>query len=130
MFSVEWGEDVPGHVSGVNGRILLENGDDFCSVHTWGFASCACYTLQGFHGYTSLSEKEADEFFKFLCEEKPPSGWLPTEMYFLLTPPQVATQIALVTHPNVRKVDSFTNKAHGGRLLSLYRYSKQMDFKS
>lgn len=129
MFSVEWGKDVPGHSSGVNGRILLENGDVFCSVHTWGFSSCACYTLQRFHNYRSLSEEEVDKFFKFLCEEEPPSGWLPTEMYFLLSSSQVVFHTSLVSHPNVRKVDSFTNKAHGGRLLSLYRYSKQMDFK-
>lgn len=130
MFSVEWGKAVPGHSCGVSGQVFLENGDCFCSVHTWGFSSCACYTLQTFHGYKSLSEEEADKFFKFLCVEEPPSVWLPKEMYFLLTPSQVFTHISLVSHPNVRKVDSFINKAHGGRLLSLFRYSEQMDFKS
>lgn len=129
MFSVEWGQDVPGHSSGVSGSISF-NERSFCTVHTWGFSSCACYTLQRFSSYDVLSEQQADDFFTLLCTEKSPTDWLPTEMYFLLTPQQVNLHTMLVSHPNVRKVDSFTNKAHGGRLVSLFRYSKQMDFKS
>ena len=127
MLSIKWGARIPGHSCGIYGEVFLGE-DRICSVHTWGFASCACYTLQGFNNFKILSEEQVVKFFELLNTKEPSSEWIPTEIYFLLAPYQRNIHTALTQHPSVRKVDSFTNKAHGESTMSLFRYSKQMDF--
>ncbi len=130
MFSIKWGGLVQGHCCGISGSILWE-GDELCVVHTWAFSSCACYALQSFKNYCHTFTKEsAEQFFHLLNTNEPSSGWLPEEMYFLLTSTQSnsGTFKQLVNRPCVKQVDSFTNKAHGGAIMGLFRYSLANDF--
>ena len=133
MFSVEWlvgqaakGSEPAGQSSGSIGRIAY-NKYTVCFVNTWGFNSCAVYNLQGF-SYT-LSKEQTEHFFAFLESDVfSKAGWLAKEAYFLLTSYQCKQNDALISHPCVKKIDSFINKAHGGNTLSLFRYSKGKDF--
>ena len=130
MFSIKWKGEVHGHSCGISGEVLFD-GEVVCVVHTWAFSSCACYALQGFRNYNHTFTKEsAEQFFTLLNTEEPTSGWLPEEMYFLLTASQSSSLAIreLVNHPCVRKVDSFINKAHGGNIMKLFRYSLDNDF--
>jgi hypothetical protein len=133
MFTIEWGDScVPGHSAGYHGWVCyVDTNSSICSIHTWAFSSCACFSLQGFNLYHAFTKEQAEEFFKYLSSMTPPTNWQPGEIYFLLTHEQSRDSYLreLVAHPCVRQVDSFTNKAHGGKLMCLFRYSKNSDFK-
>lgn len=105
-----------------------ETQQPICKVQSWLMSSCAAMSIQDIVNVYGLGE--VDTLFSYLCQEQWDDLWNPNEIYFLLTGRQTAGGVgALLTkHPNVRKVDSFSNKAHGGATMNLYRYSKANDF--
>lgn len=130
MFKCVWGVVLEGHHCGRAGEISW-NGDRICSLNTWAFASCACFSIHHFSSYSSsVLEGNVDKFFDFLCSDAVEDSWIPEEIYFLLTETQLHNQWAqeLTGHPKVKLRDKFTNKAHGKRWCYLYRYSKAKDF--
>lgn len=130
-FSIKWGQNVPGHISGTHGEILYEE-RRICHLNTWAFASCSCFSIQAFDGWyaSEVLVDNVDAFFTFLNSSACEDLWLPNEIYFLLTDAQLNCPWAraLTAHPNVRMRDKFSNKAHGGRIQHLFRYSSEKDF--
>jgi hypothetical protein len=127
MFSVTELGIVPGHHSSIHK--LNFNGHGICNIQKWGFNSCAVMNLQGFGYY--LTEFDVDKMFQFLNEWGTTGEYKPKEYYFLLSKRQYTTVEPLkkmVEHPNVKMLDTFTNKSHDSTGVSLFRYSEKMDF--
>lgn len=133
MFSIEWLGEALGQSSGSVGKICFKREEGLkkhlCFLNTWAFSSCAAFSIQNFAN-CKLSIEEVDALFEFLNSRECSTCWSPQEVYFLLSPNQVINEQgqALSNHPNVKKVDTFTNKAHGGNKMSLFRYSLDKDF--
>lgn len=133
MFSVEWIGEALGQSSGSIGKICLTRPDAgkqyLCYLNTWAFSSCAAFSLQNF-GNSALSKEEVDGLFIFLNSEECNTCWSPEEVYFMLSAYQLGTHQGqnLSKHLNVKKVDSFSNKAHGPNSVYLFRYSLAKDF--
>lgn len=129
-FTCKWGTNVAGHASGKHGSIE-KDGENVCNLNTWAFASCACFSIQGFSSWCPLLPEDITPFFNFLNSTACEDTWLPNEIYFLLTQDQVIYPWAkaMIAHPCVSLRDQFTNKSHGGRVCYLYRYSTSKDFK-
>ena len=102
-----------------------------CTVHTWGFGSCAVMTLQSWR--MPYEKPDVQEFLKFLETVDNPN-WKPMEAYFLITTSQFSGQYPntflrdLVKDPTIKLIDRFSNKAHGSNDLNLFRWSKARDF--
>ena len=111
-----------------NTTVYPETKQPVCTVQSWLMGSCAAMSIQRVQNVGGL--EEVDTLFAYLCAQQWDNCWNPDEIFFLLTLKQASSGIGklLAKHPNVRKVDSFTNKAHGSNLMCLYRYSKANDF--
>lgn len=133
MFSVEWQGKATGQCYGEIGEIFLTRSGGpklhLCFLNTWAFFSCAAFSVQEFAN-CGLSKEETNAFFDFLNSGVCDTSWSPKEIYFLLSEYQVSLQQGqnLSIHPNVKKVDTFTNKAHSGNYVSLFRHSLAKDF--
>ncbi|MFZ2190115.1 MAG: hypothetical protein WAV48_05005 [Candidatus Magasanikiibacteriota bacterium] len=133
MFSVEWQGVANGHNCGEIGEIFFTRANGpklhLCFLNTWALASCAAFSVQEFAN-CGLSKEDTNAFFDFLNSEECDRSWSPKEIYFLLSDSQGSLFQGrnLSTHPNVKKVDTFTNKAHSGNYVSLFRYSLAKDF--
>lgn len=103
-----------------------------CTIHTWGFSSCAVFNLMNFTnslGDAKNAAFSADEFYTFLGSLMP--DWKPKEAYFLLSTQQLECTLLqkLVKHKEVKLRDRFTNKSHGPNEMFLYRWSAGKDFR-
>lgn len=131
MFSIVWGEILPGHKCGKHASIKWEN-STVCALNTWAFSSCACFSIHDFSNYSeALNSKEnVNAFFEFLNSKECDDSWIPTEIFFLLTETQLKLPWGkrLTSHEHVKLRDKFTNKSHGGRTCYLFRYSLEDDF--
>ena len=100
----------------------------FCKIETWGFRSCACFHLHSFES-SLVSRIDATEFWTYVTETLGAElSYNPKEVYFLLSDTQLPRMEKLWDIPNVKKVDSFMNKAHGPNRVHLFRYSVAGDF--
>lgn len=121
-----------------------ENQDliQLCGLDHWAFDSCGIVSLFSFARYNPAQnwwkEKENTEaFVKFLTNLKfPCDNWIPNEYIFALAGFQFksndkfspAYMNHLVKHPKVRRLDRFTNKAHGPAHIYMFRLSINKDF--
>lgn len=106
------------------------DGRRMCRVESWAFTSCGIGALTQLNNVDFKSAEEVQQFFDFVCANVA-EDWSPNEFYFLLSDTQLkyGTSVPLMLkNPNVRKRDTFYNKAHGPNWLHLYRYSKDKDF--
>jgi hypothetical protein len=109
-----------------------------CQIEEWLFASCAVHGFSELNIYNPRSyddplwsTKLVNALVVWLGETKTGAqgSWPWREALFCITPNQKYHLTALVKHPNVKLIDTFTNKAHGGNLMHLYRLSVDKDFK-
>lgn len=101
-----------------------------CRVESWAFTSCGIGALTQLNHTNFKTPEEVQKFFDFVCANVA-DDWHPNEFYFLVSDNQLkyGTSIPLmIENPNVKKRDTFYNKAHGPHWLHLYRYSKDNDF--
>lgn len=124
-FSVDWNEEIDWDKSGRGGRIYW-NTSLLCNIETWGMHSCGVFILKKWN--SSIKYVDLDAFFAFVAELD--EDWQPEEAYFLLSTTQLGFSWSekLVTHPCVKQVDKFTNKAHGPNTVFLFRWSAAKDF--
>jgi hypothetical protein len=110
---------------------LYCNGQQMCRIEEWMFRSCA---VHGFNDFTTWgvewTRPMVTAMLKWFQEVKgAQGGWPWREVLFCITPSQKESLSGLVKHPNVKLIDTFTNKAHGDNLMHLYRLSVDKDFK-
>jgi hypothetical protein len=119
---------------------LCFDDNPICQYHYWAFASCAVATLEGFkfYGYIRtedrktvtnfhLMEEHHDALFKWLKTHSP-GGYNACEYLMVLSQSQIRCLPKTLAHPCVKQVDQWTNKAHDGNMLHLYRISLEQDF--
>jgi hypothetical protein len=105
-----------------------------CTFITWGFRSCAAAIIQNFnifyYGNPWTDEMVADLLKLMADKEKQLGTYTSQEAYFLLGVAQYssASFSKLINHPNVRQIDLYTNKAHDGNKVKLYRISVENDY--
>jgi hypothetical protein len=103
-----------------------------CKVETWLFASCAVHGFKYMIGLVPWTTKLIDDLIVWLqtdeAKEQVENGWPFREVLFCITQGQQTFCKALINHSNVKQIDTFTNKAHGGTRMFLYRLSIAKDF--
>ncbi len=111
----------------------------FLRMEQWTHQSCAIYSLMQFGTGTSSvvfnDKKLTDEFIEWLGE----GSWKKDthsitynahEYLFTLSGDTWGDPYpALLKHPCVKNIDHWSNKAHGGHRINLYRLSIKKDFK-
>jgi hypothetical protein len=113
---------------------LMCNGEPLCNMEEWLFQSCAVHGMSGmtdhYHPSVPWTTKLVDALLEWFKEVKgAQGGWPWREVLFCITAHQRDQLQGLVKHPNVKLIDRFTNKAHGGAIMYLYRLSVEKDFK-
>ncbi len=112
------------------------NGRRVCQRQHWALASCGLSGLARFSDYGGLFSvgDDLDEFFRFLnravtkVEDHYIDEWRAGEFIFALSDPQTESFKALVSHPQVRLLDRWYNKAHGPNHMHLYKLSLPPEF--
>jgi hypothetical protein len=104
-------------------------------MEEWLFHSCAVHGMAGmtdyYHPSVPWTTELVDALIHWFKEVKgAQGGWAWREVLFCVTAYQRDHLKGLVTHPNTKLLDVFTNKAHGGAKMHLYRLSVDKDFKS
>lgn len=97
-----------------------------CRVTNWIMGCCGAMSMERF-GYAPIDWEEVKKLLSTISGQ-----YAPKEVYFILTPYQTnenghATG-QLIRRPDVKLVDTFTNKVHSGTKLSLYCWSFSKDF--
>jgi hypothetical protein len=105
-----------------------------CQFITWGFRSCAAAIIQNFGGgfYSNpWTDEMVEDLLKLMTDKEKQLGtYTSREAYFLLGVAQhsSATFSKLIKHPNVRQLDLYSNKAHDGNKVKLFRISVENDY--
>lgn len=117
---------------------LKYDGKKICEYVSWAFTSCAIDAFQrlSYVAYADVNPfndkkifEKLIEFLRTKCPDNKHTTWKPQEFYFCVDSGQLHYLKALTSHPKVRRVDKFTNKAHGPNDMHLFRLSIQEDFK-
>lgn len=139
-------QSLPIQPAGSRFRVQTEHKGDtvtLCGLDHWAFDSCGIISLFSFgrdwEACTWWEDKEnTKEFIKFLDEISFKDGWRPQEFVFALAGYQWKKDQNsysgpymhhLVADKRVRRMDRFTNKAHGPAHIYMFRLSFQKDFK-
>ena len=112
---------------------ILKDGDEHvCDVEEWAFRSCAVFIFQGLTIQSDWwSSENIDRLVAYLPDMRCQSCYCPAEVYLLVSSGKGQSSLlgVLRTHPNIKEVDHFTNKAHGPNTVHLFRISAAKDFK-
>jgi hypothetical protein len=118
--------------SGCFGKLFCNN-EPLCDIEEWLFRSCAVFGMSGFStNYHNIlwTPELVEALILWFADNKGAQGGYPwREILFCLTCYQADEMSALVKSPHVKLIDKFTNKAHSGTPMRLYRLSVDKDFK-
>lgn len=134
-YKIEWGNPAHNNEAKIepnsrSGYIYgtLENGTrtHICRVTNWVMGCCGAMSMECF-GYSQVDWDEVKKLLSAISGQNSPK-----EIFFILTPYQTQYKDhapgQLIQRPDVKLVDTFTNKVHSGTKLSLYRWSFSKDF--
>jgi hypothetical protein len=124
-----WGAKAPIRGSSYHANILMD-GKFLIHVTSWAWHSCAAGGLDGF-SFVPLwnNRKKVDQLLEWLGTHQL-SSYNSREYHFLLSSIQKKSKYydAFIKHPKVRLIDAYSNKAHTGNLVYVYRLSLNEDF--
>lgn len=110
---------------------LMDGPIRVCKVEEWAFSSCATLAFYSLSMNLKWWTKEnIDKLVMSLPNLHSYSGYAAQEVY--LQPSDTQKKMlppAFFEHPNIKEIDSYTNKAHGPNKVYLYRISAAKDFK-
>lgn len=130
---------LPGQPAGGRFLITIPNQEGrvitVCTIDHWALDSCGLASLFGFGRDYEANEwwnnqENVEAFVTYLTTLAfPCDNWQPKEYIFSVATWQLKTYMnKLVSHPKVKRMDRFINKAHGPAHIYLYRLSIQEDF--
>lgn len=111
--------------------ILMDGDQRVCNAEEWAFHSCGTMMFYNMsinpNWWTKANIDRVIQALPVLSTGK--SSYKAQEVYLQISSGQLKNYFqAFLTHPNIKEVDVYTNKAHGPHKLHLFRISATKDF--